>query len=80
MTYSRTLAAGEFKTHCLRVMDRVRSHREQVVITKNGVPVARLVPLEDARPADVFGCLAGEMEIVGDLVAPVDRAEDWEAS
>lgn len=76
----RTLGAGDFKTHCLRVMDRVRDRREEVIITKNGKPVAKLVPVDDARSKDVFGCLVGEGEIVGDILSPVDLAEDWEAS
>jgi prevent-host-death family protein len=76
----KTMGAGEFKTHCLRVMDRVCSHREEVVITKRGRPIARLVPVEEARPGNAFGCLAGEMEIMGDLLLPVDRAEDWDSA
>ena len=73
----KTMAAGEFKTHCLRVMDEVRRRREPVVITKKGVPVAKLVP-PDAPVESVFGCLAGEIEIVGDIVSPVIPAEAWE--
>ena len=40
----RTIPAGEFKVRCLRVMDEVRKSRTPVVITKNGRPLAKLVP------------------------------------
>ena len=74
----KTMAAGEFKTHCLRVMDQVRKQREPVIITKKGVAVAKLVPVDEPAQS-VFGCLAGEMEIVGDIVSPIVPADAWEA-
>ena len=40
------MPAGQFKTHCLSVIDEVHNRREEVVITKHGKPMARLVPLE----------------------------------
>lgn len=72
----RTMPAGEFKTHCLRVMEEVRSQREPVVITKKGVAVAKLVPA-DTPVESIFGCLAGEIEIVGDIVSPVVAVDAW---
>jgi prevent-host-death family protein len=74
----KSMAAGEFKARCLKVMDEVERSREPVVITKKGRPVAKVVPA-DAAPRDVFGCLSGYLEIVGDITAPVVPLEDWEA-
>jgi prevent-host-death family protein len=73
----KTIPAGEFKTHCLRIMDEVSERRQPVLITKKGVPVAKLVPVENTR-RDIFGCLAGVVEIVGDVEAPVVEPEAWE--
>jgi prevent-host-death family protein len=70
--------AGEFKTHCLRVMEEVRRRRETVVITKKGTPIAKLVPV-DEPPEDVFGCLEQEITIAGDILSPVVAADSWEA-
>lgn len=75
----RKIAAGEFKARCLKIMDEVHHRRESVLITKKGVPVAKLVPA-DAAPADVFGCLAGTAQIVGDIVSPVTDPSDWGAT
>ena len=36
MSRPRSIAAGEFKTHCLRVMDEVQQKRVTVIITKRG--------------------------------------------
>lgn len=75
----KTMRAGEFKARCLRVMDQVRATRQPVVITKRGRPVAKLVPL-DTRGDDIFGCLKGVVEIVGDIESPLVAPEDWEAN
>ena len=75
----KKMPASEFKARCLRLMDEVRKRREPVLITKNGRPVAKLVPADESR-ADVFGCMAGTAEIRGDIVAPVLPARTWKAA
>ena len=75
----KTMRAGEFKARCLKVMDQVRATREPVTITKRGRPVAKLVPV-DTRGDDIFGCLKGVMEIVGDIESPAVAPEEWEAN
>ncbi len=42
------MQASEFKARCLAVLDDVARTREEVVVTKHGVPVARLVPITRA--------------------------------
>ncbi len=75
----KTIPAGEFKTHCLRIMDEVSRRRQAVIITKKGVPVAKLVPVERME-REVVGCLEAVMEIVGDIEAPVAPPEAWQAN
>jgi prevent-host-death family protein len=75
----KTMRAGEFKARCLKVMDQVRATREPVIITKRGRQVAKLVPV-DTRGDDIFGCLEGVVEIVGDIESPLVAPEDWEAN
>jgi prevent-host-death family protein len=72
-----TVAATEFKAKCLELMDRVAEGRETYVITKRGKPVAKLVRADPPRKKSVFGCMAGEMEIVGDLDKPRWTEEQW---
>lgn len=75
----KKMPAGQFKAHCLRVMDEVRAKRQPVLITKKGRPVARLVPA-DKPSLDVFGCMAGTAEITGDIEGPVVPARAWKAT
>ena len=73
----KEMPAGEFKTHCLAVMNQVQQSGEPVLITKHGKPVAKLVPALSA-PEDIFGYMTGKVKIVGDIVGPVTPLEDWE--
>ena len=73
----KRIAAGQFKARCLKLMDEVERTREAITITKKGRPVAKLVP-PDRPPKDVFGCLRGVMEIVGDVESPAILSKDWE--
>lgn len=75
----RTMAAGEFKQTCLRLIEEVRISGEPIVITKRGMPVAQLAPLSATSGADWAGAMAARGSIEGDLVAPAAELEDWEA-
>ena len=72
----KTIPAGEFKTHCLHIMDDVKKCRQPVLISKKGVVVAKLVPIED-EACDVFGCLPDAVDIVGDIEAPLVDPKQW---
>jgi prevent-host-death family protein len=74
----KTMTEGKFKAQCLKVIDRVNATREPVIITRKGRPIAKLVPAGLPKE-DFFGCLAGIIEIVGDIESPVQPAEDWNA-
>ena len=54
----------------------MQRQRKPILITKRGKPVARLVPVED-HATSVIGRMKGTMEIIGDIVSPVDV--EWEA-
>ncbi len=71
------IGAGEFKAKCLKLMDRVNKSHEEIVITKHGKPVARLVPAEPIETKPAFGFLKESITIYGDITEPVD--EDWDA-
>jgi prevent-host-death family protein len=75
---SKTVAAGEFKAKCLRIMDRVSTTREPVIVTKKGKPLVKLIPISEATP-EVFGCLRDRLEIAGDIESPIITVANWEA-
>ena len=83
---TRTMKASEFKAKCLQLMNEVAESGEEIVVTKNGKPVAKLTPYKPVaaertyqdRPKSPFGLDKGKYEIIGDL----DDAfldVDWDA-
>jgi prevent-host-death family protein len=77
---TRTIAAGEFKAKCLAILDEVGDLDEEVIVTKRGKPVAKLVPLsKKKKKADdwPFPDLSHLFEYIGDVVTPIDV--EWEA-
>lgn len=70
------MSAGEFKTHCLKLMDLAKKKGQSVIITKRGVRVAKLVPYTES-PIPIFGRMAGSLEIKGDIIQSVE--EKWDA-
>lgn len=69
----RTVPAGQFKTHCLSILDEVAESGETVVVTKRGKPVAQVTPLEP--PESLVGSVTF---LVSDeeLIAPL--WDDWD--
>lgn len=73
----KQMPAGKFKARCLSVMDDVNATGEPVIITKRGTPVAKVVPVT-SKKQDLFGFMAGEFRIVGDIESPVVPLKEWE--
>lgn len=74
---ARTVKASEFKAKCLKLMDEVADSGKEIVITKNGHPISRLVPYRE-KPKSLFGIDKGRIKILGDIIEPLDV--EWEAN
>lgn len=61
--------AGVFKDTCLQLLDQVRDHDIEVVVTKRGEAVARVVPSGDHAPS-AFGFMRGTLFAHEDIVSP----------
>ena len=72
----RTMSATEFRARCYRLSDEVAETGREIVITKRGKPVARLVPVRRWRGAP-FGLYRDQIRIHGDIGAPIDV--EWDA-
>jgi prevent-host-death family protein len=75
----KKMAAGEFKSRCLAVMDSVQKTKEPVLITKRGRAVAKLVPAEEAVAREFLGRLEGIVKVIGDIESPIEPLDAWDA-
>lgn len=76
----RTVNIHEAKTHLSRLLARVE-RGEEIVISRAGRPVARLLPFEPRDPARVLGGARGQLWIANDFDAPLpdDVLADFDA-
>jgi prevent-host-death family protein len=72
MVKAHEIGAGEFKARCLALLDEVAETGQEIIVTKRGRPVAKLAPIDAAKP------LEGSVRILGDIISPLD--EEWEAN
>ncbi|MCP4043909.1 MAG: type II toxin-antitoxin system Phd/YefM family antitoxin [Gammaproteobacteria bacterium] len=72
----QTIKASVFKAKCLHLMDIVNQSGEEIIITKNGKPVSRLVPYRK-RIDSLFGLHKERIKSNDDLIAPT--GEEWTA-
>lgn len=72
-----TLDASGFAARCLELLDELAEHGGEIVITRDGHPVARLTPCpEPSKP--LFGRNRDNIRILGDISEPIDVV--WEAA
>jgi prevent-host-death family protein len=72
----RRMPASAFKARCLTVMKDVQATGEPVVVTKRGTPLVKVIPAEPEKN-DLFGFMAREFEIIGDIEAPLVPLKQW---
>lgn len=73
----KTVAATEFKEHCLALLEEVRQTRQSLLVTRHGKPVAEVSPYVP-RQRGSMNPLKGSILYQGDLVAPLD--EEWDSA
>jgi antitoxin (DNA-binding transcriptional repressor) of toxin-antitoxin stability system len=74
----KTISSRFFKAHCDRLLGEVARTGEALLVTKDGKPFVRLVPVgPKRRRRSVFGFMKGRARIVGDILSPLDV--EWEA-
>ena len=73
------ITSAEFRSNCFKILDNLESNHDEVVITKRGKPIAKLVAIDPGNARDpLLGVLAGAGRTIGDLTDPVSDNGDWE--
>jgi len=73
----KTLGVSEFKSHCLALVDELHRNGGEIVLTRRGDRVAKVVPLVDSKTAPLRGLFKGRLQTDGDI-AEVTFADLWE--
>lgn len=72
-----TIAISKFKATCLAVIENVKKTGQSVLITRRGVPMAKIEPPSVHQNAgNAMGRWASYGKITGDIISPaVDESE-----
>lgn len=73
----KTIPAGQFKTHCLSLLDEVSQNHETLIVTKHGKPVAQIIPI-DTNQNEVENPLKNSIVFEKDIISPIEDV--WEAT
>ena len=71
----KEIPAGKFKAICLDLLDQVKERRQEYIITKRGVPFAKLIPVELGEQRSAWGAMRGTVLDSSGLLEPDD--EPW---
>lgn len=71
-----TITATEFKAKCLQLLDEVQRTGEELVISKRGKPVARVVAETEPKP---WLALRGKGSFEGDPFEPLLKESEIDA-
>lgn len=79
----KTIPAGAFKQGCLRILDEVAETHREIVITKRGRPVAKLVPVKQdrEREAEILARLRGKTRLLvkeKEFLRPLTGEAGWD--
>jgi len=70
--------AAEFRANCFKILDQVNITHKEVVITKRGKPIAKIVHFAQQNEKDpLLGSMEGLVETIGDLTKPVIDPDAW---
>ena len=70
-TSAQRVGSADFKARCLELVDQVKEARAEYVVTRHGVPVARLVPVEAGGSVSLVGAMAGTVVRYDDPFEPI---------
>jgi len=72
------MGISQFKSHAAEILTRLAKTQENLVITRRGKPLARIIPYFDADMTSTPGKLADTLIFEEDIVSPLGK-EMWDA-
>jgi prevent-host-death family protein len=71
------MPAAQFRVRFFEILDELNMTNTEIVITKHGRPVARVLPIRSPR-RPLLGCMKGTGQMHGDLVPPaLPSIDEW---
>lgn len=73
------ISIEKFQTTCLKLVDDIQKYHNEIIITKSGKPIAKLMPIpivDEQSEKSLFGYMKDSVLIHEDISEPI--GENWE--
>jgi len=74
----KTIGISKFKTHALKILDKIAETQKIIVITKRGKPLVQLTPYRNSDINPKLGKLSDALVFEKDIISPLGEAM-WDA-
>lgn len=74
----QTMGISQFKAHALKVLDGVAKSQDDIIITKRGKPLVRIIPYRSSDMAHKPGKLSSYLVFEKDIISPLGQ-DMWDA-
>lgn len=75
---NRSASVAQAKANLSSLINSVEKDRAEIILMRRGVPVAKIVPLTEAKLLSGYGWMRGSVHELGDIVGPT--GEEWTLS
>jgi prevent-host-death family protein len=72
------ISTVNFRKDLFKILDKVNKTHNEVIITKRGKPIAKIVHIMDSPKDPLIGAMKGQGKTIEDLTQPVIDTTDWE--
>ena len=73
----KTIPISRFKAQALKIIDQIAQNNDEMIITKRGKPLARILPYKETSSLAKPGQLADTLLFEEDIVSPLGE-DIWE--
>jgi antitoxin (DNA-binding transcriptional repressor) of toxin-antitoxin stability system len=73
-----TINISSFKTHCIRLLKKVRNTGVPLTVTWRGEPLVTVFPGQHSSASRVFEGQGGLVKVTGNIIDN-DESSDWES-
>lgn len=72
------MGISQFKSHAIEVLTRLAKTQDNIIITKRGKPLARIIPYPETNAVPMPGKLAHTVVFENDVLSPLGEGM-WDA-
>ena len=66
------ISIEKFQTTYLKLIDDIQKYHSEIIITKSGKPIAKLIPIEDEQAEkSLFGYMKDSVLVHKDILKPI---------